>query len=65
MTKKDYIVIANAIRENRNAILYNTEITRLGIYRLVVDSLANKLKLDNPSFNYEKFFEACGLDVQW
>lgn len=57
MTKKDYELIAAAIaRGKRQSInCYDSEET----LDLVIKSICNELKLDNPRFDKNKFVEAC------
>jgi hypothetical protein len=68
MTKKDYQLIAEAIKQINESIHYskNTKIdSRLVttvLDHLVYETLGQALKKDNPNFNYVKFYEACGLE---
>ena len=70
MTKKDYQLIAEAIKQINESIHYskNTKIdSRLVttiLDHLVYEALGQALKKDNPNFNYVKFYEACGLENQ-
>lgn len=50
MTKKDYELIARALRREIGSG-----------YVAIVESLAHELWLDNERFNKEKFEDACGL----
>lgn len=52
MTRKDYIKIAQAISETKNA---NNEINS---YELE-GTLVNIFLADNPRFDAERFFQAC------
>lgn len=64
MSKKDFVLIANAIKnqvdvyagENDNIAIN----VRYGIER-VAKSLANDLQASNPRFDYRRFLEACGI----
>jgi hypothetical protein len=58
MSKKDYIVIANAIREAREAMEYPE--LRAGA-DAVAYRLANALKGDNFAFRATTFLDACGV----
>ena len=51
MTKKDYIKIANALRG------MEVNETFLEVVRRLCDVFIN----NNPRFNKERFFEACGV----
>jgi hypothetical protein len=57
MTKKDYILIAEAIR-----CAYNRGMHRpaSALYEDIVDTLASELEYDNPAFKPGVFKEACG-----
>ena len=56
MTKKDYELIASTIDETRGLFSDVSEFaTKLAI------NLAKKLKAENPAFNRDKFFDACGF----
>lgn len=55
MTKKDYELIARAIREVQ---LSQPELTTYPIL-LVIEKLALELKFDNPCFNELEFKESC------
>tara|TARA_R100001082_G_C4354824_1_gene156327 strand:- start:808 stop:990 length:183 start_codon:yes stop_codon:yes gene_type:complete len=55
MTKKDYIKVANFIkqeRDNGNIII---------ACRPFINSLCNTFKKDNPRFDEKKFIKACGM----
>ncbi len=56
MTKKDYELIAMAFRY---AQTFGGD--KLYTLNAMAQYLAGKLQQDNPRFNQEKFFEACGL----
>lgn len=65
MTKKDYVVIAEAIR---NVTARTDSDTFNPSFRDAVEDvvlhLTNRLKADNPRFRYDTFFKAAGLD-EW
>lgn len=50
MTKKDFKIIAEALR---NVVGGN--------YVEIVDSLVEYLSADNPRFDKDKFYNACGI----
>lgn len=61
MTRKDYILIANAIkREHQDAVLMGKQCdpARLALVYLA-KRLSVELKEDNPRFNSEAFYNAC------
>ena len=58
MTKKNYIQIAKLIR--RTVELERTKQLDEPV-RFITHHLANYFKEDNPRFNYQRFYEACGL----
>jgi hypothetical protein len=66
MTKKDYELIAEAIA-------YAAELTKMlggidaetrdRVITLIAKKIASGLEMDNPRFNREIFFKACGLEA--
>lgn len=67
MTKKDYLLIANALRRAKpqqgNVIVRPSDRYHAGKvmeHGLVVDMLMEALALENPLFSKEKFSEAVG-----
>lgn len=48
MTKKDYIKIADLLKENKRLFAPST-------YKTFINRFADMLELDNPSFNRETF----------
>lgn len=62
MTKKDYELIAEAIKDAKSHLLYAT--TNAGETKRAVshiaDILAIRLEKENPRFNADKFYQACG-----
>jgi hypothetical protein len=57
MTRKDYVMLAAAIRESIHA---NPETQ--GAVADVATRIALKLELDNPRFDLYRFLTACGLE---
>lgn len=53
MTRKDYKIIADALREAEPQ-------TDLAL-RIAIFKIADHLKVDNPNFKHEAFYKACGL----
>ena len=64
MTKKDYEQIAEAIEQAvyacKNASVKASE--QFGIESVTI-KIANALGQDNPRFDHDKFYEACGVDI--
>lgn len=52
MTKKDYILIASAIKKSSDG---------QDNVKDVVEAIAEILGYDNPNFQYTRFMEACGF----
>ena len=55
MTKKDYVIIADAFSQARNEIGQDRDM--LGGLFTIQDILVKTLKKDNPRFNEDKFIE--------
>jgi len=68
MTKKDYVLIANAINNEIGLCNYyggskeTEKIVRIKC-ELLVKAIAKALQKDNAKFNQDKFFKACGLSL--
>ena len=66
MTRKDYVLIADAMRRSRP--LATTEAGRklcaaeLETFRLCCDQLAAMLAGDNARFDRSRFLKACGVE---
>lgn len=64
MTKKDYELIAGALRSGfmtQPPSPMNSEVDIYDNYRIIVGSMANALEQDNPRFNKIIFYDACGI----
>jgi hypothetical protein len=59
MTKKDYELIAGAIREDLNC--YKDLTHEAVAVRVLARRLATQLESTNPRFNRELFLTACGV----
>ena len=59
MTKKDYILLAGAIQESMPNDSY---MERAEQYKITARKIAEALASDNPRFNYNTFYNACGLE---
>lgn len=62
MTKKDYELIAGAFHrsqfiEDKNKVRQEA---KMKMHRLIVTDLAATLKHENPKFDIDKFYRACG-----
>ena len=60
MTRKDYVLIAEAMREARLWIADQTP-NAVAAWMIAVKALATALHRDNPRFDRERFYAACGL----
>lgn len=66
MSKKDYIILADAVKHTVNQVRKNESIksvanSQLFIISVLVTSLCVRLKEDNPNFDQEKFMIACDI----
>jgi hypothetical protein len=62
MTRKDYVLIAEAIRTQIElSSKYEEEESRAGAQNIAYD-LAWKLYEDNPRFDRDRFLVACGVN---
>lgn len=65
MTKKDFKLIADALRRAKPALTPDTEdkweAAQYAQYEWTVMMAANALNSTNPRFNRARFIEACGL----
>ena len=58
MTKKDYIIIGNAIKK----VLPNENwLNKMNQHKRIIVSISEALQEDNPNFNADRFAVACGL----
>jgi hypothetical protein len=58
MTRKDYILIANAIATARKVELANAVLVSV---EHLANTLATELEIENPRFNRATFLTACGV----
>lgn len=67
MTKKDYERIANAVKLSQNYIEKEyrgqSQAGGLAAMQLVATMLGKTLYDDNPNFDFERFYKACGQQV--
>jgi hypothetical protein len=66
MTRKDYKLLSQAIRNTRDVeIQMGAEGAKLQFVEVILSSVAQQLSVllgeENPNFNPELFFEACGV----
>lgn len=57
MTRKDYVLIARAIKQSKNQAV----LLELDAIRYTAENIATELQGDNGNFNKEKFLTACGV----
>lgn len=56
MTRKDYVAIANVLKDSRTAV------SRLEVERkLLAEKIADVMAGDNPRFDRARFLKACGI----
>jgi hypothetical protein len=69
MTKKDYELIADVISHTKSHYITNNEPVRqkddlfLATLEVLADELAERLQIDNPRFDFERFMTACGFEL--
>ncbi len=61
MTRKDYVAIARAISDQRNAYQPNWDPNLFRALNDVSRELANILQADNARFDRARFLAACGV----
>jgi hypothetical protein len=61
MTRKDYVLIAEAMKAAAYAL---NPPQRTGAL-LAAYELSHSLQEDNPRFDRKRFMDACGLDAEW
>lgn len=64
MTKKDYELIAKALRSGfmtQPPSPMSSEVDIYDNYRIIVDHMTKALERTNPRFNRDKFMDACGV----
>ena len=60
MTRKDYVLLAGALKESRP--IWDVADERLDQWQETVRAIVYALETDNPRFDYDKFCAACGLE---
>lgn len=61
MTKKDYILIANAIKEAKQYAINTNPTDTMRVTEILATTLAIELKKENQAFDSKKFYQACSL----
>lgn len=59
MTRKDYVMIAETIRQNRKD--FNEGEDGLMLLTIMAHQLSNSFEEDNPRFDRARFLTACGV----
>jgi len=62
MTKKDFIQLANALRDNVPDCNSNTREAESVLFENIVNSVMDVCHRANPRFDRAKFAAACGLE---
>lgn len=63
MSKKDYKKFAEFWRENRESIPDSKDQESYQIWRSMLKDFADILQADNPNFDRDRFYTACGVDI--
>lgn len=61
MTRKDYVLIAEAISAEAISAVGPLSGAQIATLRKLASRLANKIAADNPRFDAERFVKACGF----
>ena len=59
MTKKDFVAIAQIIKENSHDLIVNYSTNWDGWRNDMVDGFADYFATQNPNFDRDKFIKAC------
>jgi phosphoheptose isomerase len=60
MTRKDYVLLADTIKNARKVVIVGEGTTLVSVEHLA-NTLATELEIDNPRFNRHRFLVACGV----
>ena len=58
MTKKDYVKIAAIL----NSVFHDSDNDGERLWARVAVTFADMLAADNPRFDYNRFYKACGME---
>lgn len=61
MTKKDFILIAGAIKQTRDAYIKAGDTTALNVNYGMIKNITTALATTNPAFDRARFLTACGI----
>lgn len=59
MTRKDYVLIADILKNNREDFIKGED--GFTVIEIIANQMANALEEDNPRFDRARFLEACGV----
>ena len=59
MTRKDYVILAEILKENRKDFIEGED--GFSLLNILAHQIANGLEADNPRFDRARFLTACGV----
>ena len=60
MTRKDYVMLAEILKENRKDFIEGED--GFSLLNILAHQIANGLEADNPRFDRARFLTACGVN---
>ncbi len=63
MTKKDYILIAEVLKNSYLYLAINPK-DSVSFYKMIVRRMSSALDSNNSRFDWDKFYIACGLTIE-
>lgn len=60
MTRKDYVMIAEIFKSNREEFIEGED--GYAVIGILANQIANGLEADNPRFDRHRFLVACGVN---
>ena len=60
MTRKDYVMLAEILKENREDFIEGED--GFALIGILAHQIANGLEADNPRFDRARFLVACGVN---
>ena len=60
MTRKDYVMIADILRNNREDFIEGED--GFTVIEIIANQMASALQADNPRFDRARFLTACGVN---